>query len=380
MEEPSSLVDQLHPESSEDIDTEEHLEDVMELPQQDTGVSQSSAAETDLATESESEPEPQPRTAIKREASDTPLAELLEKNNQTTAPATQATAATAAHHIQVQEHATDQTAPEAAGETGKKRRRVAPSQCPYCIGTYVNLDLHIRTHATEKPFACTYPGCNHASTQYRNLRKHMIKTHKALPCPQSRCGSVFFDADELETHLGTHREKPFACTYADCDYAAAVRGDLKQHRRKHYAHPCPRRGCSSMFNDPAELQTHILTHTSEKPFACRYPGCGYAASQSGNLRTHMIAQHKAHACSHYRCTFVSFDSVELETHMGTHAEEKEKAFACTYLGCDFATTKGEFLRGHMERRHGALACPHYRCISIFNDQAELETHMATHKQ
>ncbi|KAB5583312.1 hypothetical protein GE09DRAFT_947854, partial [Coniochaeta sp. 2T2.1] len=153
-------------------------------------------------------------------------------------------------------------------------------ECPYCSKTWVRpsqLNRHILTHTTERPFACTYLGCDHAASQTGHLRKHMERIHGALLCPHHGCTFVSFDSAKLRTHMGTHAEEK----------------------------------------------------EKEKSFACKYPGCGYTTSQSFHLRTHMVTRHKAHSCQNRRCTFVSLDSAEFEIHVGTHDEEKERAFACT---------------------------------------------------
>ncbi|KAL0267892.1 UNVERIFIED_CONTAM: hypothetical protein PYX00_010035 [Menopon gallinae] len=44
--------------------------------------------------------------------------------------------------------------------------------------------------------------------------------------------------------------------------------------------------CMRVFSREKSLQTHIRTHTGEKPYVCDYPGCPRAFTQSGHLKTH----------------------------------------------------------------------------------------------
>ena len=44
--------------------------------------------------------------------------------------------------------------------------------------------------------------------------------------------------------------------------------------------------CDKRFTRPSSLQTHMYSHTGEKPYACEAEGCGRHFSVVSNLRRH----------------------------------------------------------------------------------------------
>lgn len=51
---------------------------------------------------------------------------------------------------------------------------------------------------------------------------------------------------------------------------------------------CPH--CKKKFRRPSSLQTHIYTHTGEKPFQCRWPNCDRRFS----VRSNMVRHYRLH--------------------------------------------------------------------------------------
>jgi uncharacterized Zn-finger protein len=68
----------------------------------------------------------------------------------------------------------------------------ACTTCPRKFLAPSALRVHVRTHTGEKPYPCTFPGCEYACSQSGSLKTH------------------------VRTHTG---EKPYPCTYRGCDKA-----------------------------------------------------------------------------------------------------------------------------------------------------------------
>ncbi|KAK0452153.1 uncharacterized protein EV420DRAFT_694432 [Desarmillaria tabescens] len=77
---------------------------------------------------------------------------------------------------------------------------------------------------------------------------------------------------------------------------------------------CPKCG-KKMLN----LNRHLITHFSysDRPFRCKMPDCGFAATQSGGLKIHMNTMHtgeKPYRCPEPTCKFATGDTSKLCNH------------------------------------------------------------------
>jgi hypothetical protein len=69
----------------------------------------------------------------------------------------------------------------------------------------------------------------------------------------------------------------------------------KLSRAQEKKHKC--KVCDKRFTRPSSLQTHMYSHTGEKPFACEVEGCGRHFSVVSNLRRHRKV-HKGESMDH----------------------------------------------------------------------------------
>ncbi|KIY66804.1 hypothetical protein CYLTODRAFT_336461, partial [Cylindrobasidium torrendii FP15055 ss-10] len=71
------------------------------------------------------------------------------------------------------------------------------------------------------------------------------------------------------THTG---EKPYMCSYPGCDYRAARRDGLKRHERGVHADErplmCTYDGCPYRARNPAHMKSHLHTHERQRGLRC----------------------------------------------------------------------------------------------------------------
>ena len=122
-------------------------------------------------------------------------------------------------------------------------------------------------------------------------------------CP--RAGIPFKAKYKLVNHLRVHTgEKPFPCSYADCNKVFARSENLKIHIRTHTGEKpfvCEFPGCDRRFANSSDRRKHIHVHTLEKPYRCKFHGCNKCYTHPSSLRKHV----RSHTCRERAITNVN---------------------------------------------------------------------------
>lgn len=89
----------------------------------------------------------------------------------------------------------------------------------------------------------------------------------------------------MRIHTG---EKPYKCSFDGCDKVFKAYGHLSDHLKRHFnIRPFVCEICNAAFSRRNTLKTHNMTHSGEKPHTCPYSGCLKRFSEKGNMRTHL---------------------------------------------------------------------------------------------
>uniref|UniRef100_A0A0C9REK8 ZNF470 protein n=1 Tax=Fopius arisanus TaxID=64838 RepID=A0A0C9REK8_9HYME len=179
------------------------------------------------------------------------------------------------------------------GQLSQHRRthsQIKPYHCNLCTGTFTcaaNLALHMKRHNNQKDHTCTI--CGKGFIRRDALKKHLECLHKDLKtflCVI--CNKTF--KGHLPQHMRTHaHDRPHACS--TCGQKFAQKSQLTVHQRTHTGQrPFRCLVCWQAFAHSTALKLHTRRHTGERPFKCTE--CNVGFTQLPHWKKHMKCIHK----------------------------------------------------------------------------------------
>ncbi|CAG8848256.1 40876_t:CDS:2, partial [Gigaspora margarita] len=178
----------------------------------------------------------------------------------------------------------------------------------------------------------------------------------------------------------THTERPWKCTYEECNKSFKVRSKLERHRISHTElrpFKCPVPNCEKTYKRLDHLQIHTVIHGQDpKPFKCEIEEeCGSAFTQDYLLRKHMTihTKKKPYLCEDEGCEKSFSSSTKLRIHKRVHFDQNR--WRCAFQGCEQEFSKINELHTHIRNDHEAIC---ELCNKKLKDMKSLRRHMITH--
>lgn len=169
--------------------------------------------------------------------------------------------------------------------------------CEHCKKPYNSKDKledHVKAH--EEGRLCEF--CYMVFPQANQMRKHMIKLHKAIPPRQYK----------LSNRKGRYKCIP-------CNKCYQFLNPFKRHVRNTHSlvKPYKCHGCGECFQDVEHLKMHQLGHSRERPPACTKCGEKF---KTDDWSMHLCSAESLHEC--YICGKCFLNINNLHSHMRLH--------------------------------------------------------------
>ena len=174
-----------------------------------------------------------------------------------------------------------------------------------------------------------------STTQPMNQQQQALENGEAKVCEWVGdfgvpCNANFATADELALHVSfshinnTSTNPEYHCLWSNCSRSSVA------------------------FKAKYKLVNHLRIHTGEKPFACKFSGCGKTFGRSENLKIHARVHtgEKPFKCQFEGCEKTFSNSSDRKKHASVHMNG---VFECPLPGCERTYCHASSMRKHMMR-------------------------------
>ncbi|XP_076060894.1 uncharacterized protein LOC143036875 [Oratosquilla oratoria] len=279
------------------------------------------------------------------------------------------------------------------------------SDCKIKFGMESNLQKHLKSHYFKEERPCPICEREFKSIGYYNehvarcksgwkcelcnlicetreyYRKHQRAEHGGENVVRYQCNACeksFLEKHRYDDHMITHSsEKAFACPICEKQFKRMRPLNvhlLRAHSDQSQKHICSY--CKNVFNSVAELERHKSIHKRE----CPCQACGHVYSTKAALQNHLAVHHNNGSTPLYGCPVCDLrfaKEYNLKAHIAVH--NVESLYDCPYDECSKSFKSESLLKTHLQRRHGqgvSLSCS--SCDKSFFSEYELRRHEATH--
>lgn len=246
----------------------------------------------------------------------------------------------------------------------------------------------------DGPMHCEWADCRLEFPGSKLLAEHVRKVHcradgaeSEFVCRWATCKrqlKPFPIPQQFLRHMQTHtREKPYPCKHPGCGQTFTQANVLAAHMRTHTGEKpycCNVAGCGKRFAYANCLLAHTRSHTGEKPRVCKV--CGKGFSGLSNLTAHMRTHtgERPYECRHEGCGKSFTTSSDLVRHTRIHTGQKP--FACKIADCNKRFTTSSQLNNHLRTHTGErpYPCKTPGCDKRFADLTTLRRHEQSHER
>ncbi|OXA51918.1 zinc finger protein 84 isoform X2 [Folsomia candida] len=251
------------------------------------------------------------------------------------------------------------------------------------------LTMHQAIHLSEKPYKCSFEGCESSYYRKTHLQRHEATKHTTMgggfKCSFDGCLASFDSATSLYFHnKKKHCEKKFSCPI--CREMFSKKYQLKEHTFEHAGHTTPLfkcgvQGCNEEFRLHALLKSHQKLHRkrriageeesqNRKTYQCSE--CNEVFEKWSSCLAHKKSAH----CNLMECPTCKkkFSHSHIRNHIKIHAEQRD-IFPCPYETCSKSYQHSQNLANHIGTFHKGRSFVCGICSKQLSTKQKLNHHI-----